>query len=187
MGARRRAVQIRMSVARTIRYAEPSQDSAARGRSSATSPNPIDAAARTGARALGAVIRQAVVFSNSSAAVRTSPSRNKLAMSSGSNAPRPVLNCLRRSERLKFPSETPMNAKVLATLVFALLPSAALAQSSDQTKGKANPSRNETGQGSAPGKNGNGSDANGAATPGGAESDANATTAPSSKPPSQAQ
>jgi hypothetical protein len=39
-----------------------------------------------------------------------------------------------------------MNAKVLATLVFALLPSAALAQSSDQTKGKANESGNEAGQ-----------------------------------------
>jgi hypothetical protein len=76
-----------------------------------------------------------------------------------------------------------MNAKVLLTIVFALLPSLALAQSSDQTKSKAN----QAGQASAPGKNGNGSDANGAATPGGAESDANATTAPSSKPPSQAQ
>jgi hypothetical protein len=80
-----------------------------------------------------------------------------------------------------------MNAKVLVTIVFALLPSLALAQSSDQKKNNANPSGNETGQGSAPGKNGNGSDANGAATPGGAGSDANATTAPSSKPPSQAQ
>jgi hypothetical protein len=75
-----------------------------------------------------------------------------------------------------------MNAKVLATMVFALLPSLALAQSSDQTKSKANQAGNETGQASAPGKNGNGSDANGAATPGGAGSDANATTAPSSKP-----
>jgi hypothetical protein len=80
-----------------------------------------------------------------------------------------------------------MNAKVLLTIVFALLPSLALAQSSDQTKNKANQSGNETGQAWAPGKNGNGSDANGAATPGGAGSDANATTAPSSKPPSQAQ
>jgi hypothetical protein len=78
-----------------------------------------------------------------------------------------------------------MNAKVLATIMFALLPSLALAQSSDQTKGKPNQSGNESGQGSPAGKNGNGSDANGAATPGGAESDANATTAPSSKPPSQ--
>jgi hypothetical protein len=80
-----------------------------------------------------------------------------------------------------------MNAKILPTIVFALLPSLALAQFSDQTKNNANQSGNETGQVSAPGKNGNGSDANGAATPGGAESDANATTAPSSKPPSQAQ
>jgi hypothetical protein len=78
-----------------------------------------------------------------------------------------------------------MNAKVLATIMFALLPSLALAQSSDQTKTNANQSGNEAGQGSAPGKNGNGSDANGAATPGNSGSDANATTAPSSKPPSQ--
>jgi hypothetical protein len=70
-----------------------------------------------------------------------------------------------------------MNARVLVTLAFALLASLALAQSSDQTKNNANQSGNETGQASAPGKNGNGSDANGAATPGGAESDANATTA----------
>ena len=75
-----------------------------------------------------------------------------------------------------------MNAKVLATMIFALLPSAALAQSTDQTKSPANQSG---GQGTPAGKNGNGSDANGAATPGGAESDANATTAPSSKPPAQ--
>jgi hypothetical protein len=80
-----------------------------------------------------------------------------------------------------------MNAKVLLTIVFALLPSMALAQSSDQTKNNASQSGKKTGQTSAPGKNGNGSDANGAATPGGAGSDANATTAPSSKPPSQAQ
>ena len=78
-----------------------------------------------------------------------------------------------------------MNAKVLATIMFALLPSLALAQSSDQTKTSANQSGN-AGQSSAPGKNGNGSDANGAATPGDSGSDANATTAPSSKPPSQA-
>ena len=78
-----------------------------------------------------------------------------------------------------------MNARVLVTIAFALLPSLALAQSSDQTKNNANQSGNETGQASAPGKNGNGSDANGAVTPGGAGSDANATTAPSSKPPSQ--
>jgi hypothetical protein len=79
-----------------------------------------------------------------------------------------------------------MNAKVLATMMFALLPSVALAQSSDATKSQANQSGNGSGQGTPAGKNGNGSDANGAATPGGAESDANATTAPSSKPPSQA-
>ena len=57
-----------------------------------------------------------------------------------------------------------MNAKVLTIMMFALLPSAALAQSSDQTKSQANQSG---GQGTPAGKNGNGSDANGALTPGG--------------------
>jgi hypothetical protein len=85
----------------------------------------------------------------------------------------------------KVSEETPMNAKVLATIMFALLLGLAPAQSSEQMKSNANGSGNESGQGSPAGKNGNGSDANGAATPGGAESDANATTAPSSKPPSQ--
>jgi uncharacterized membrane protein len=81
-----------------------------------------------------------------------------------------------------------MNAKALATIMFVLVPSLALAQSSDQTKSKANQSGNEAGKGSSSeGSNGNGSDANGAATPGGSGSDANATTAPSSKPPSQTQ
>jgi hypothetical protein len=75
-----------------------------------------------------------------------------------------------------------MNAKLLATIMFALLPNLTLAQSSDQTKSKTNQSGNEAAEASAPGKNGNGSDANGAVTPGGAGSDANATTAPSSKP-----
>jgi hypothetical protein len=75
-----------------------------------------------------------------------------------------------------------MNAKVLVTTMFALLQTAALAQSGDQTKSQANQSG---GQGTPAGKNGNGSDANGASTPAGAESDANATTAPSSKPPAQ--
>jgi hypothetical protein len=78
-----------------------------------------------------------------------------------------------------------MNPKVLATMMLVLVPGLALAQSSDQTKSKTTQSGNEAGQ--RPGKNGNGSDANGAATPGDSGSDANATTAPSSKPPSQAQ
>ena len=82
--------------------------------------------------------------------------------------------------------ETQVNAKVLATVMFALLPGLAFAQSSDQTKNAANQPGGAAAQGSTAGKNGNGSDANGASTPGGAESDANATTAPSSKPPSQA-
>ena len=74
-----------------------------------------------------------------------------------------------------------MNAKVLATIVVLLAPSLALAQSSDQTQGKANQSGKGADQGPPPGRNGNGSDANGAATPSGAGSDANASTAPSSK------
>jgi hypothetical protein len=78
-----------------------------------------------------------------------------------------------------------MNAKVLAAVILVLVPSLALAQSSDQTQGKGSQSGKEAGQGDSPGKNGNGSDANGATTPGGAGSDANASTAPSSKPPSQ--
>lgn len=79
-----------------------------------------------------------------------------------------------------------MNAKILAALMFSILLSLALAQPSDETKSQANQSSNQRGQGTPAGKNGNGSDANGAATPGGAESDANATTASSSRPPSQA-
>jgi hypothetical protein len=75
-----------------------------------------------------------------------------------------------------------MDAKVFATIMFALLPNLALAQSSDQTKSNASQSGNEARQGSALGKNGNGSDANGAVTPGNSGSDANASTAPSSKP-----
>jgi hypothetical protein len=155
-----------------------SRDSAARGRSHRR----LCANRRTSARRRHPPSRRFLEPFSRSSHVRTSPSRNKLAMSSGSNAPRPVFNRLRRGTP-KVSEETPMNAKVLLTIVFALLPSLALAQSSDQTKSRAN----EAEQASAPGKNGNGSDANGAATPGGAESDANATTAPSSKPPSQAQ
>jgi hypothetical protein len=81
----------------------------------------------------------------------------------------------------------PMDAKILATMMFVLAPSLALAQSSDQTAAKTKQSGNESGQGQTAGKNGNGSDANGAETPGGGGSDANATTAPSSKPPSPGQ
>ena len=78
-----------------------------------------------------------------------------------------------------------MNAKVLATIMFALLPSVALAQSSDQTKSQREPI-GEASRATPAGKNGNGSDANGACDAGRRESDANATTAPSSKPPAQA-
>jgi hypothetical protein len=60
-----------------------------------------------------------------------------------------------------------MNAKVLATIMFVLVPCLALAQSSDQTKSRMTQSGDQAGQGAPAGKNGNGSDANGAATPGG--------------------
>jgi hypothetical protein len=164
MGARRQAVQIRISAARTIRLPAIARLGGSRKIPSAPLGEP------THGRSARSSAKQS--FSpNSSAAVRTSPGRNKLAMSSGSNAPRPVLNCLRRGTP-KVSEETPMNGKVLATMMFALLPSLALAQSSDQRKSQANQSGNGSGQASAPGKNGNGSDANGATTPDGAQSDA---------------
>ena len=80
-----------------------------------------------------------------------------------------------------------MTARVLAAIVFLLIPTLAPAQVS-QTQGKTDLARNEAGQPSpSQGKNGNGSDGNGASTPTEQKfdrgSDANATTAPSSKPP----
>ena len=80
-----------------------------------------------------------------------------------------------------------MTARILAAIVFLLIPTLAPAQTS-QTQGKADLARNEAGKPSpSQGKSDNGSDGNGAVTPtnkGFDEgSDANATTAPSSKPP----
>jgi hypothetical protein len=77
-----------------------------------------------------------------------------------------------------------MNAKILGMIVFVLVTTLALAQSGGQTLARTDKSGNEAGQ-RAPslGGNGNGSDGAGCITPSGGESDANATTAPSSKPP----
>jgi hypothetical protein len=77
-----------------------------------------------------------------------------------------------------------MNAKILGTIVFVLIPGLALAQTAGETlasvdKSGAQVSQREPWLGSGA----NGSDGNGCVTPSGGESDANATTAPSSKPP----
>jgi hypothetical protein len=81
-----------------------------------------------------------------------------------------------------------MTARVLAAIVFLLIPTLAPAQSS-QAQGKTDLARNETSKPS-PSENkggGNASDGNGGVTPSDQKfdkgSDANATTAPSSKPP----
>jgi hypothetical protein len=72
-----------------------------------------------------------------------------------------------------------MSAKILGVIVFIFFPSLALAQSGDQTL-----ARIETSQrGLLLAGSGNGSDGGGCMTPSGGESDANAITAPSSKPP----
>ena len=76
-----------------------------------------------------------------------------------------------------------MNAKILAILVFVLVPSLALAQSGGQTVASVEKSAAQVSQpGPWLGSGANGSDGNGCITPSGGESDANATTAPSSKP-----
>ena len=78
---------------------------------------------------------------------------------------------------------TAMNAKMLGMLVFVLVPSLALAQSGGQTVASVEKSAAQV---SVPGpwlgSGANGSDGNGCITPSGGESDANAITAPSSKP-----
>jgi hypothetical protein len=80
-----------------------------------------------------------------------------------------------------------MTARILTAIVFLLIPTLAPAQTS-QTQGKTDLARNEAGKPSPSlGKSGNGSDGNGGATPIDQKfdkgSDANATNAPSSKPP----
>jgi hypothetical protein len=79
---------------------------------------------------------------------------------------------------------TMMNAKILATLVFVVLPSLAFAQTGGQTLASVDKSSDQVSS-HAPwlGSGANGSDGAGCVTPSGGESDANAVTAPSSKPP----
>jgi hypothetical protein len=77
-----------------------------------------------------------------------------------------------------------MNARILGAIAFVLVPSLALAQSAGETLASVNKSGI---QASSPGpwlgSGANGSDGAGCMTPSGGESDANAITAPSSKPP----
>jgi hypothetical protein len=77
-----------------------------------------------------------------------------------------------------------MNAKILAILVFVVAPGLALAQTAGQTLASVDKSTDQVSS-HAPwlGSGANGSDGNGCMTPSGGESDANAATAPSSKPP----
>ena len=77
-----------------------------------------------------------------------------------------------------------MSAKVLGTIVFALVPGLALAQTGGQTLASTDKSAARVSQ-SAPwvGSGANGSDGNGSITPSGGEFDAHHTTAPSSKRP----
>ena len=77
---------------------------------------------------------------------------------------------------------TTMNAKILGVIVFVLVPSLALAQPGGQTIDKSSTEARERGP-SLGGSGANGSDGGGCITPSAGESDANATTAPSSKPP----
>jgi hypothetical protein len=77
-----------------------------------------------------------------------------------------------------------MNAKILGTMVLVLVPSLALAQTDGETMvGVGKSAAQVTQRGPWLGSGANGSDGNGCMTPSGGESDANATTAPSSKPP----
>ncbi len=73
---------------------------------------------------------------------------------------------------------TTMNAKILGVTVFVLVPSLAFAQYGRETVGPQASIR-----GPWLGSGANGSDGAGCITPSGGESDANAITAPSSKPP----
>jgi hypothetical protein len=77
-----------------------------------------------------------------------------------------------------------MNAKILGTIVFVLIPSLALAQTGGETLASVDKSGAQVSQrGLWLGSGGNGSDGNGSITPSGGEFDAHHTTAPSSKPP----
>ena len=77
-----------------------------------------------------------------------------------------------------------MNVKILGTVVFVLVPSLALAQTGGETMASVDKSGAQVSQrGPWLGSGANGSDGAGCMTPSGGESDANAITAPSSKPP----
>jgi len=77
-----------------------------------------------------------------------------------------------------------MNAKVLGTIVLVLVPGLAFAQTGGETVASVDKSGAQVSpRGPWLGSGANGSDGNGCMTPSGGESDANATTAPSSKPP----
>ncbi len=73
-----------------------------------------------------------------------------------------------------------MNIKILATIVFVLVPGLALAQSAGETLANVTKASSP---GPWLGSGGNGSDGNGSITPSRGEFDAHHTTAPSSKPP----
>jgi hypothetical protein len=77
-----------------------------------------------------------------------------------------------------------INIKILAIVMFVVMPGLALAQSVGETLASIDKSAGHV-VAHEPwlGSGANGSDGNGCVTPSGGESDANATTAPSSRPP----
>ena len=77
-----------------------------------------------------------------------------------------------------------MNAKILGTIVFILIPNLALAQTGGETLAGVDKSGAQASiRGPWLGSGANGSDGNGSITPSRGEFDAHHTTAPSSKPP----
>jgi len=77
-----------------------------------------------------------------------------------------------------------MNARVLGAIVFVLVPSLALTQASGETLASIDKLGAQVSQhGLWLGSGANGSDGAGCMTPSGGDCDANATAAPSSKPP----
>ena len=79
---------------------------------------------------------------------------------------------------------TRLSAKILGVTVLVLVPSSAFAQYGRESLAKLDVSGAQASMhGPWLGSGANGSDGNGCVTPSGGESDANATTAPSSKPP----
>jgi hypothetical protein len=79
---------------------------------------------------------------------------------------------------------TTMSAKIFGTIVFVLVPSLVLAQTSGETLASIDKSGAQVSQrGPWLGSGANGSDGNGSITPSRGEFDAHHTTAPSSKPP----